>query len=381
VVEYILPASILVLCYVYFGYYLVLRCTAGVYNRKTTVMEGHTPRVSVIVAAYNEEAAMAGRIENLLGQEYPMDKMEIIVASDGSRDRTADIARGFADRGVRVLDFSENRGKAWVHNDSVKAASGEIILFTDAETRFNNEAVRNIVRHYADPAVGSVTGRLVLVGAGDGVSDSEGLYFRYENLLRSLEGRLGVLATGTGACISVRKELYRPLGGIDDSDFVTPIDCVKAGRLVRFEPEAVATDHPPRNPASEFRMRVRMTSRNFLGTVKRCGAGFVFTSPLFAFCLLSHKFLRWFTGFFLLAALASNLVLAGNGPAYGFLLGCQAVFYGLAFAGWIGGRGGRSIPVASQIFSFVLASAGMCVGVVNGVLGRVPVKWKMEVPA
>lgn len=367
--------SVITVIYVYGGYYLFLRLLA--FARTVTVKkdERFRPSVSIIVSAHNEAGSIENRILNLLKLDYPKDKLEIIIGSDGSSDDTAAVSRRYERQGVKVLDFPQNRGKALTHNDCAKAAVGEIIVFTDAESEFDRDFLLKLVSNHADPSVGCVVGRLRFKSVGGAISTSEGLYFRYELAIRALESRTGLLATGTGACFSVRKRLFIPLEPVDDSDFTTPIDCVKAGYRVVYEPDAKAVDRPASGMDEEIRSRIRMTAKNFIGTIRRLGPGFQGKYPLVFWGLVSHKFLRWLTGYFILAAFLSNLALLDSGGLYVITMVIQGIGAALVFAGYLANRFDVSVPLASHAFSFFIAVYGMTVGVFNGLTGKISVRW------
>jgi cellulose synthase/poly-beta-1,6-N-acetylglucosamine synthase-like glycosyltransferase len=377
---YIFTVSVLTLIYVFFFYYAIIKLACFFARSKTSLVCNKTPmfRVSVIIAAYNEENRIASRIENILAQEYPIEFLELIVASDGSKDKTAEIAGGYAGRGVIVLDFHENRGRSTVHNDCVKAASGDIMVFTDAETTFERNCIRNLVSRFSDAKTGCVVGNLVYLTSDTSISQSEGKYWQMEKKIREMESILGILSTATGACMGVRKNLWRTLGPIDDCDFVTPLDVILKDSRVVYSPEALAYDTPSQSLKREFLTRVRQTSKNLIGTFKRWGFKGWIRHPFISWGLLSHKILRWLTPFFMLSAFISNIFLLDEAPFYRITFFLQILFYANALLGYLGELLGKRIPVASTIFSFCIASAGMGIGVIKGILGKAPAAYKTE---
>lgn len=357
--------SALVLSYTWIGYGLLLalvRCFRKLHIEKRPF----TPRVSIIVAAKNEESRIRGRIEDLLCLDYPAGELEIIVASDGSTDHTAPIVRSFSDDRVRLLEFPKTRGRAAVHNDAVRAATGEILVFTDAATRFARFFLRNVVANFADPCVGCVSGVLVFQNQeASALARQRGLYWRYEYWLRRLESESGVFACASGPCMAVRKRLYRPLSDTSyDVDFLTPLDVVEAGALVLQEDEAIAFDEMFSTPQQELRAQIRMVSRNLCGYLDR---RFLLNSRAhawFAWSILSHKVLRWMTPFFLVLLFVSSALLAVRGQARPLWL-AQIVFYAAALIGWLQVRAGRPAPVVSAPFAFCLANLGFLLGVLR----------------
>jgi cellulose synthase/poly-beta-1,6-N-acetylglucosamine synthase-like glycosyltransferase len=351
--------------YTWFGYGVLLTGLSGI--RKASIQRrSFTPRVSIIVAAKNEERQMQGRLTNLLELDYPPEQLEILVASDGSTDRTAEIARSVKDQRIRLLAFPQSRGRAAVHNDAAQIARGEILVFTDAATRFERSFLQNLVRNFADARVGCVSG---IINFGNrevsAVCRQRGLYWRYEYWLRRLESRCGILVCASGPCMAVRRELFQPLKGLSyDVDFMTPLDVAEAGFLVLQGDEAVAYDEMFATPRQELRAQIRMVSRNFGGYLdRRCLLNARSTAWL-AWSLVSHKVLRWSTPFLLLLTFVTTGILAAQGHASALWL-AQVVFYGAALVGWFRARRGQQARVFALPFAFCLANVGFFLGMVK----------------
>ena len=212
--------------YAYVGYPALLWFLSRLFGHAPSppeVNEDQLPSATLVLAAFNEEAVIAECIHNALEMEYPRERLEILIGSDGSTDGTADVVQLYARRGVRLLDFPENRGKASVLNDVVKNATGEILLMSDANTDVHRVAAVNLVRWFADPQVGVVVGRLVLIDSGTG-QNVDGIYWRYENFLKQRENLLGALLGANGAIYAMRKDLFIPIP--EDTvidDFVIPL--------------------------------------------------------------------------------------------------------------------------------------------------------------
>jgi cellulose synthase/poly-beta-1,6-N-acetylglucosamine synthase-like glycosyltransferase len=283
--------GVFVLFYVYGGYYGFLTLLSRL-KRKEKSLTHKTPKndclpaVSIVITVFNEEQNIRKRIENLMHVDYDPKKVEVIVASDGSADRTVELARQSNYPNIVVLDFKVRRGKALTQNDAVAAARGDIVVFSDANTEFHQDFLKNITRYFSDGTVGCVVGNLVYRVGTSVVSSSEGFYWRFEKSIRELESRLGILATATGASMAVRKSLWRPLSPSDDSDFTTPLDVILQGYSVLFAFDALAFDEPADSPRQEFRTRVRQTSKNLAGTIRRWGWKGVLRHPAVTFGLL-----------------------------------------------------------------------------------------------
>jgi glycosyltransferase involved in cell wall biosynthesis len=287
-----------------------------------------TPSVTLIVPAYNEEAVIRRRLENLLELEYPAERLDIVVSSDGSDDGTDAIVQEVAARERRVtLRRRERAGKLPGLNRSVAETQSEIVAFTDANTTWAPDALRKLVRNFADDDVAYVCGRLTLQSP-DG-ANREGVYWRYELWLREKESRLGSITGGNGSIYAVRRSDYgeAPFG----HDLSFPPLAVKRGRRAVYEPEAVAYEKPTPESADEFRRKVRMLPFSW---------GFVFSSemvrgqpPLYLVELFSHRHLRYSSGVLHAVLLGSNLALVREGTAYKAVLVGQVGWLALAAAG------------------------------------------------
>jgi cellulose synthase/poly-beta-1,6-N-acetylglucosamine synthase-like glycosyltransferase len=327
------------------------------------------PAVTVLVFAFNEESTIAGKIENSLALDYPEDRLDVIVASDGSTDATNSIVAAHPSPRVRLLEFAERRGKGLLTNDVVAAAEGEWLLFTDAETRFEPDALLQMARHFRDPAVGMVDGELVCVNEdASSIAADVGLYWRLESALKAAESGLGCLSSTFGACSALRRSLFQPLLATEDIDFRTPLDLVAEGYLVVHEPRAQAAEVTHSGLREQFRARVRMVTKNLPGTLRRID-GRIARRPLVLLGIVSHKLLRWFTPYLLIANLLASLRLARRGGRHRLPLAAHAGLLGLGAAGAAGWRRGREVPVASSVFSFLVANAGFLVGVANSARG------------
>lgn len=333
-----------------------------------------TPDVTVLLACLNEAAQLAERIENLLALDYPRERLEIVVASDGSTDQTAAIAAAYADRGVHAVSFPQRRGKASVHNDLMLNATGEIVVFTDADVRFPVDFLRRLVRPFADPRVGGVLAEINFVNRhANGLTQSRGIYWRFETALRQWLGDAGLLATGSGPGMAFRRSVLRKLAKPSyDTDFITALDAVGKGFLVVQEPGAVITDLILPTGRGEFRADARMTAKNFPGTLERWLQIGPLKHPCVSWALVSHKFFRWLTPWFMLAVLLGSALLATK-PLGQVLLGVQAMFYGGALWGSRHrGQGGRGLGLRllGAVSSFCLANAAFFWGTLRGFWGR-----------
>jgi cellulose synthase/poly-beta-1,6-N-acetylglucosamine synthase-like glycosyltransferase len=316
----------------------------------------HEPAVTVLVPAYNEAECIAGTLEHLLAQDYPAAKLQIIVISDGSDDGTDDIVRAHAKRGVELLRQEGRGGKALALNAGVRRARGGIIVFCDANARFAPDAVRQMARNFADPAVGYVTGRLALLSSGQTVSGGGGsAYLRYENLVRSLESRVASVIGVNGGVDAIRRELYSDVSRELITDFVLPLRVIASGHRVVYDPRVQSAEHANAELGSEFRMRVRVALRALQGLVHMRQLFNPLRHPWAAFALTSHKLLRYMGFVFLATAAVSNAWLAAEPGVYRVLLAVHAALYVLALLG-VARAGGGALGRLASVPAYLLVS-------------------------
>lgn len=292
------------------------------------------PSVTVLIPAHNEAKDIAETIRNKLEQDYPRDRLEIIVISDGSTDRTEDIVREFSSHNVRLLRREKREGKAAALNEGVRYAKGEILVFSDANSLFSPDAVRRLIENFADSEIGYVTGQLVYkiqsIGtAGSGCSK----YIKYENALRTLETRVGSIIGVNGGVDAIRRSLYRNIPRQLITDFVLPLHVISTKHRVVYDDRAHSTEVANSELGSEFRMRVRVALRALQGITYMRRLCNPCKYPLAAFSLISHKMIRYCGFFFLTIVFLTNLVLVSN-PGYAALFIAQVTAYVLALVGW-----------------------------------------------
>jgi cellulose synthase/poly-beta-1,6-N-acetylglucosamine synthase-like glycosyltransferase len=330
------------------------------------------PRVTIVVAAYNEELVIGERVRNLLALDYPADRVEILVGSDGSSDRTNEIVGTFEDERVRLVAFPVRRGKTSVLNDLMARVGGDVVVLTDANTFFHHDAVRELVTAlWRHPRACVVVGRLELRAAG---GNHDGLYWRYETWLKTLESHFGIVLGANGAIYAFRAHRYRPLppATIVD-DFVIPMLMRQhAGGDIVFVPTARAWEASPAGVRHELTRRVRIGA----GDLQALAWTWRLLLPwrgMVALAYGSHKVVRWFGPWLLLVALAGSLAAADRALFRG-LFAAQLTAYGLAAAPAL-----RRVPVMGRVASiaryFVVLNVGLALGSVRFVLGRQRPTW------
>lgn len=306
------------------GYPIAL-VLAGALVRRQRVIDDAQPDVSLIIAAHNEEKCIARKLENALALDYPRERLEIIVASDGSTDQTAEITRSFAHRGVVLRSFPRV-GKTGIQNQTVRTAKGEILVFSDANAFYRPDAIRKLVRNFADPAVGCVSGQLVYEVDGQGAGECEHSYWNYEKFMKRRESDLSSLIGANGSIYAVRRSDYVEIETDLISDLVEPLALVRRGRRVVYEPEAVSMEEASTTYTVEFRRKVRILTRSIKGLLHMRALLNPFRYGIFSFQLLGHKLLRYLVPLFLVMGFASLAVLAALGHyRMPFLLAVVAV--------------------------------------------------------
>lgn len=293
-----------------------------------------TPFVSLIIAAHDEERIIAKKLKNTLGLDYPKDKLEIIFALDACKDKTKEIILEFSDTRIRVFDNPERSGKVDSLNHAAKLANGEIILFSDANSMYQPDTLKKIIRNFADQTVGCVSGRLCYVDADfTSVGKGENLYWKYETFLKKQESRLGKLLITNGSIQAVRKGIYPYPDPEVADDFSVPLLIQAKGYKVIYEPEAVVYEVATQSINEELNQKTRILAQGFKGAIRLSGH-FLSLGALGIFELLFHKLLRWWVGLYLIFIFLINLTLLNN-PLYFYLFIIQVVFYCLALTGFL----------------------------------------------
>jgi cellulose synthase/poly-beta-1,6-N-acetylglucosamine synthase-like glycosyltransferase len=319
------------------------------------------PSVSMVIAAHNEAASIGAKLENILSLDYPGDRLEVVIASDGSDDGTDEIVRSYAERGVRLLPLPR-RGKAPALNAAVAAAQAEILVFSDANSLYAPDALGALVRPFADPLVGGVAGdqRYVADGAEDAIAAGEQRYWNLDRMLKTAESRAGNVISATGAIYAVRRSLFRPVpDGVTD-DFFTSTGVVTQGYRLVFAPDAVAFEPVARTADLEFGRKVRVITRGLSGVLLRRELLYPRSHGFYAVQLLGHKVLRRLMVFPLAVAAATSPLLWRRGRIYRVATVLQATVYGLGGVGILLARtpvGRRKAFVLPAFFCFVNAAA------------------------
>jgi cellulose synthase/poly-beta-1,6-N-acetylglucosamine synthase-like glycosyltransferase len=374
--ETLCVGSIALALYPLLGYPLIISLL-GRLRPRPVARQARSPAVTILIPAYNEAECIAATVENKLQQRYPRDKLQIIVVSDGSEDGTDEIVRRYAAQGVELLRREPRRGKAAALNAAMRAARGEIIVFSDANARFASDAVARLVENFADPRVGYVTGELrVLHRAGNQTGEGASGYLRYENWLRHSESRAGSVIGVNGGVDAMRRALYADVPDDQITDFVLPLRVIVGGARVIYDPRARSSEEANEELGSEFRMRVRVALRALRGLWYMRRVLNPLRNPLAAFCVMSHKVLRYLTFVFLIMAFATSSVLALNSLPFRLLWELEVLALALAAIGLLRGLPSFVRRVTGLPSYFLVSNVAFALAAVRFLRGDAMATWR-----
>jgi cellulose synthase/poly-beta-1,6-N-acetylglucosamine synthase-like glycosyltransferase len=332
--------SLFFLIYVYLGYPLLMAVLAH-FHRRGKSPSAELPEISLIIAAYNEELVLREKLANALELNYPREKMEIIVAADGSTDDTCDIVREFAPQGVKLSYSPERRGKLAAMAHAVESAAGEVLVFSDANNFFLPCSFQYLLQPFSDERVGASTGAKHVRSEEDSLSNSEGLYWKYESWIKKNESQLNSCTAAAGEILAVRKTLFPhiPAGVIND-DFYILLSIIRAGYRIAYVPQAESWERVSQNQLDEVKRRTRITAGRFQA-LANSWRWLPWNNPTAVWQIISHKYFRLFIPFAMLLTLLSNLILAvaawsgasQAGMWVNWMLAAQICFYALAGLG------------------------------------------------
>lgn len=363
------------LLYVYLGYPFLVFLFAIIKNRK--VKKGvYEPYVTILIAAYNEERCIDSTLRNKLDLKYPKEKLEIIVISDGSTDTTDNIVKQYKEQGVKLLRQEPRAGKTAALKMAVPKAKGEILFFSDANSIYEQDAVRKLVQNFNDPTVGYVTGKMIYANQnGTPIGDGCTSYMKYENLLRHFETKIGSVVGVDGGIDAVRKDLYQPMNPDQLPDFVLPLKVAEQGYRIVYEPEAILKESSLKSSKDEYKMRVRVSLRALWALWDMRGLFTLKGSKLFSWELLSHKWLRYLSFLFLVGLYISNLYLWNQGLYFKIFFLLQSVFYISAPFSLILENRGQGSRFLYLPYYFILINLASAHAFIKFLLGRKQVIW------
>jgi len=355
--------------YAYFAYPLLMTLISALVPRRRSVPVDDLG-LTLIIAAHNEEAGIREKLEATLRLDYPHENIQILVASDGSTDRTNQIVREFQDRGVELLEVHDRMGKTNAQNKAVLQARHPILVFSDATTRYDANALQYLAGAYHDPRVGAVSGRYDYFDptAGSPAGTGSAKFWNLENSIKRAQSRIHTLSGCCGCIYSVRRDLYTPLAPHTISDLVQPLHVLLQGYRVAFEEGAHAWEESTRTASDEFRMRVRVATRGMMGLLSVPQLLLPWKFPWIAFQLWSHKISRWSIPLFLACLFIGTALMASN-QAFLLLLSMQILFYGWALASLVIPALRHSRLLSLPLY-FCTINTAFLLGIINAVRGR-----------
>lgn len=337
-----------------------------------------TPKISFLISAYNEEKAIAEKLRQTLGLDYPPDALEVIVASDGSTDRTDEIVRSFGEPRVRLYRQEGRVGKTATINGAVGMATGEIVVFSDATGIFSENALRALASRFADPTVGCVAGRVAYAYGSDATSSGFRGYQRIAVAVRRSENGFGDQTSVSGSIHALRRELFRPGRPGFSMDVIDAVHTVVQGKRVVYEYDAVSLEESRSTARAEYDARVRISVRNTTMAPyivrELVGARRWF----YLLQMVSHKMLRWWLWVPLVGAFVSSWLLAGTNAVYAAAAILQTLFYAVGAYGIARGRLGRLGRATAMVSFFVMGNAAMAVGTIRGLTGVQRPAWEPQ---
>ncbi|HEX3145360.1 MAG TPA: glycosyltransferase family 2 protein [Pyrinomonadaceae bacterium] len=374
--EIVFWASAAALVYTYAGYPALIALISALRPRKVRRSD-FTPSLTIIITAYNEERALAAKLQNTLALDYPRELTEIIVASDCSNDRTDEIVQSFHGQGVILHRQPQRLGKTAAQNAAVEKARGEIIVFSDATSLYEADALRTIVRNFADATVGCVGGRLVYVDPADThIGRGAKSYWGYETFLKRHESNAGSLIGVSGCLYAVRKSAYVPLYNEACSDFIIATKMVEQGLRAIYEPEAVCAEETNQRQDNELRMRVRVIAQTFTDLWRHRAMLNPLHSGLYGIQLLSHKVMRYFVPFFLMGLFAASAVLANYSTMFRALFLVQSLGYMCGAISWLLENFGVRSRLLALPHYFVLANVASVIAMFQFLRGEKYARWE-----
>ena len=375
---YVFLISVAAVFYSYFGYLCLLWIVSGFVKECSCVDAGALPSVSLLISVYNEEGVIEEKVRNSLAIDYPKEMFEINVVSDGSTDNTDQIVKKYEQNGVILQHYEGRIGKTACLNQAVQKSCGDIVIFSDANSMYDQDAVRQLVCYFQNDDIGLVTGRTkYLMDTGNVTTESTGLYTRLEVMTKRFESKIGSCIGADGAMFAIRKSLYSPLASYDINDFVIPLTVIEKGYRAIVAEHAFCFEKTAKGSKGEFNRQVRITTRTIRAIFNHSHLLNPLHFSVIAFELVSHKLLKFFTPFFLVLIFFSSLFLMQKSILFMAFSLLQLLIYGSICLTQMAG-----IKVSNRmfrlLFSFVIVSAAYMVGWVKYFEGETFSTWEPE---
>jgi len=360
--------SLTALLYAYFGYILLCVIVSRIFAVKT-IKESFFPFITIIIPCYNEESVIREKLENVLGLDYPKQKLQVLVISE-SKDKTNEIVLGYKSSGVEIFSTTERIGKSALIFQAMPLARGEILVFSDANAMLKQDALKMLARNFADPKVGAVTGLLSINNLDQShISRGEGIYKRYETLLRESNSRVGRVLNSDGAIFAIRKALYNPITPERGDDFELIIRVLISKHYSVFDPQAIAFEKASITSKQEISRKIRMVSWLIKSAALLLKELFLSLRIGLALQLISHKFLRWLTPYFLILLFLTNIMILDSGLFFRISFFLQLTFYSLGITGIIIlTLSKRKIPMLFGFAHYIITyNYAFLIGVIKGI--------------
>ena len=368
--------SVAALFYVYVGYPMLVWMVGEIFPLEVKKAD-FAPFVTILITAYNEEKAIRAKLENTLQIDYPKENLEILVASDGSTDKTDEIVKEFAAQGIKLFRQEGRMGKTFTQNKAVEQATGEIILFSDATTNYEKNVLQVILPNFSDEKIGCVAGRLIYIDESkSGVGKGAKSYWNYETFLKKAESNACSLIGASGCLYAVRKSAYEPMYAEACSDFLICTIVFRQGLRSVYEPNAVCTEETNRHTQKEVQMRVRVIGQTFTDLWRNREMLNPFRSGFYAVELISHKLLRYAVPLFLLLIFASAAISAFYSNLFIGFFALQVLFYLAAFVAWLFEKSGKSAGILAIPLYFVLANLASVIAFYKFLRGKTYAQWE-----
>ncbi len=368
----------LLLGYIYVGYPLFSMILGRLVRSEKPPRLSEWPSLTMVISAYNEETVIREKLANSTALDYPRDKFQMVVISDASDDRTDEIVKNYGDARVRLIRVEGRRGKTHGISAVVPALTSEIVVFSDANAIYKEDALLKLVAHFADEKVGYVVGNAQYYKEEQSnAGEHESAYWDMEVRLKMYESRLSSVVGGDGAIYAIRRALFLEMDDDDINDFVNPLQIIIQGYRGVFEPAAICYEHTADSFDKEIGRKRRIVNRSWRGLMKNKSVLNPFKTGFHAFQVFSHKMLRWLGGVFLLAFFIVNLFLWPVHWSYQLFLAAQVVFYLLALGGWLMIRFTGTAPfLFSTPYYFTAVNIASILGIIDNYLGKKYTTWQ-----
>lgn len=359
----------------YFLYPIVVIFLARL-ARKINPSGTYEPTVTIVIAAYNEEKVISEKVENSLALDYPAGKLHVIVVSDGSSDRTPVIVSGYADKGVLSLHEAERKGKSAALNRALRCATGEIVVFSDANNMYDRNALRALVRHFSDSRVGGVSGAKKILPHGGRMSTTgDSLYWKYESAIKKAESDLGSITAADGEITAIRRELFEPIDeSIINDDAAITFSVVRNGSRFLYDEEAISREYASVSLIDDYFVKVRMVAGGFQ-TLFRYHSDIWPPKNTFRIQFLVHKALRWLVPEFAILMFLANVALLAS-PFYAATFALQVLFYAVSGLGYVLLRRGHTVLMFYVPLYFTVMNAAAFMGLFRFLRRTQGVDWR-----